>query len=387
MKRDVTEGVQVGWTEAMEALGVTRIARLTGLDRTGVEVACAIRPGGHVLQVCNGKGETFEAARRGALSEAAELWAAERVEPASLRWGSLREMRGSFGVERVWGAADLGSAGELVAPRLWTQDTRLAWREGRELGSGEPVWLPAQAVHCLPAGSPLLGPALVRWTTNGAAAHPERAAALLHALLEVTERDQLARVLPRGWGRGEVEARMIAPASLAAVAPRAARWTEAIRGRGFEVCSFDLSPEDGGQGLGLPVAGALLFDAEGGPVPLTAGYACGLDRDGALLAALLEAAQSRLTDIHGAREDVAAAEAESVKRLRAWCTRARPGSKARQMPAGVRVASAEQAARAVLSRWRRAGHERVAVVDLPLPAAGLHAVKVIAPGLQVSELL
>ena len=53
------------------ALGVTRVARVTGLDRAGVEVACAVRPGGHVLQVTNGKGESWEAARASALSEAA----------------------------------------------------------------------------------------------------------------------------------------------------------------------------------------------------------------------------------------------------------------------------------------------------------------------------
>ena len=61
-----------------DALGVTRIARLTGLDRTGVEVASAVRPAGHVLQVTNGKGASFAEAAGGALCEAAELWAAER---------------------------------------------------------------------------------------------------------------------------------------------------------------------------------------------------------------------------------------------------------------------------------------------------------------------
>ncbi|MFL6930256.1 MAG: hypothetical protein ACJ8FK_10115, partial [Xanthobacteraceae bacterium] len=52
------------------AVGVTRVARVTGLDRAGVEVACAVRPGGHVLQVSNGKGDTFEEAARGAVLEA-----------------------------------------------------------------------------------------------------------------------------------------------------------------------------------------------------------------------------------------------------------------------------------------------------------------------------
>ena len=69
---------------------MTRVARVTGLDRSGIEVACAVRPLGHVLQVANGKGEGWDEARASALSEAAELWAAER--PRELVHGSAREL-------------------------------------------------------------------------------------------------------------------------------------------------------------------------------------------------------------------------------------------------------------------------------------------------------
>jgi len=78
-------------------MGVTRVARVTGLDRTGVEVACAVRPGGHVLQVCNGKGLTYSEALWGALLETAELWAAETVVPGRLVWGSRAELDGRPG--------------------------------------------------------------------------------------------------------------------------------------------------------------------------------------------------------------------------------------------------------------------------------------------------
>src|SRR4051812_37128840 len=59
------------------ALGVTRVASLTELDRLGVFVCSAIRPGGHVLQVCNGKGLTPDDAELSALGETAELVSAE----------------------------------------------------------------------------------------------------------------------------------------------------------------------------------------------------------------------------------------------------------------------------------------------------------------------
>ena len=137
-------------------LGVTRVARLTGLDRAGIPVATAVRPRGHVLQVCNGKGATIEDAERGAVLEAAELWAAERVDPAGLRFGSLRELR-TAGVE-AWDPADLGSAGEAVAPELAGPDVCLAWRAARELFTQREVWVPACAVHCASAEAGLAGP-------------------------------------------------------------------------------------------------------------------------------------------------------------------------------------------------------------------------------------
>ena len=329
------------------ALGVTRVARVTGLDRAGVEVACAIRPGGHVLQVTNGKGRTFAQAARGALSEAAELWAAERYDPLQCVHGARRDLGGD-----AWDAADLGSGGALIAPRLWSEETRIAWRPARELFSGAQVLVPAQAVHCPPPGAAQLGPAVIRWSTNGMGAHRTRALALRHALHEAAERDQLARALPGGWTEPAMRERKL----------REVR----VLGPGLEAHFFDL-----GGGLGLPVAAALLIDREDGPVPVAAGYACG---DDALERALLEAAQSRLTDVHGAREDVspmdrgaAAGLRDAALRIRGRRTRlsGRPGD--------------------VLQRLWRSGHRRAAAVVLA--RAPLFVVKVLVPGLAISDLL
>jgi ribosomal protein S12 methylthiotransferase accessory factor len=329
------------------ALGVTRIARVTGLDRAGIEVACAIRPGGHVLQVTNGKGRTFAQAARGALSEAAELWAAERFDPAECVFGSLREL------PDAWDAADLGSGGELVAPRLWSEQTRIAWRPARELFSGEQVLVPAQAVHCPPPGGAQLGPAVVRWSTNGMGAHRTRALALRHALHEAAERDQVHQALPEGW-------------TLEAMRERKLSEVRAL-GPGLEAHFFDL----GGR-LGLPVAAALLLDREEGPVPVAAGYACG---DDALLRALQEAAQSRLTDIHGAREDVTPMDREAAAGLRDACLSLR-GKRARL--------SGRPGTEVLKSLWR-AGYRRAA--EVVLLRAPLWVIKVIVPGLAISELL
>ena len=333
-----------------KALGVTRVARVTGLDRAGVEVACAIRPGGHVLQVSNGKGATLDRARRSALSEAAELRAAERF--TAHVFASLREL--AAGGADAWDPMDLGSGGEPLEPRLWTPDMRIAWVPARELFSDAEVLVPAQAVFCPPPGSAQLGPAVVRWSSNGMGAHPHLAPALEHALLEAIERDQLARSLPEGWTPRELRRRKVSVREL---------------GPGLEAHVFDLSAD-----IALPVAGALLLDREDGPVPVAAGYACARSYDEAASGAVLEAAQSRLTDVHGAREDTVPMDRADAAALRHACLRARALSRPRRRTGG-------EPLRAL---WK-AGYRRAAVVELA--TTPLRVVKVIVPGLRVSELL
>ncbi|WP_233261758.1 YcaO-like family protein [Vitiosangium sp. GDMCC 1.1324] len=369
------------------ALGVTRVARVTGLDRAGVEVAAAVRPGGYVLQVCNGKGLDFQAASAGALLETAELWAAETVPRGRLLWGTQAGLEAQ-GLT-VWGAEALGTRGGVVVPRLWNREVRCAWCEATGLHSGQRVLVPAQGVYCPPSGAPALGPVSVQWTSNGSGAHPERARALLHALLEATERDQLARLLPDGWTEEVLRSRMLRPGGLEQGAARTAALARTLGERGFDVHLFDLTPGARAPGaVGLPVGAALLVDRDQGPVPLAAGYACALGRDQALLGALLEAAQSRLTDIHGAREDVAATDHEAALALASACAAVRPRRAVESMPdLSDEVSSPDEAVREVLARLDRAGFSQAAAVELEAPLPGLHVVRVVVPGLRVSELL
>ncbi|WP_044188005.1 YcaO-like family protein [Hyalangium minutum] len=378
---------QVFQARLAEALGVTRVARITGLDRTGVEVACAVRPGGHVLQVCNGKGLTFESAALGALFETAELWSAEHVPSGQLTWSTRAELEARDG--DAWSANALGSAGRGVDPRLWADSVRCAWRQAEELHTGRPVWVPAQGVYCPPAAEGELGPISVAWTSNGSGAHPDARRALLHALLEATERDQLARTLPGGWTEEAVLRRMLSPSGLDRGAPQTAALARTLWERGFGVYLFDVTPPSRNTGaVGLPVAAAVLVDQQQGPVPLTAGYACALGRDDALLRALLEAAQSRLTDIHGAREDVAAADHSAARDFATVCASVRPKRQPQDMPDFSRdSASPERGVRRVLNQLRRAGFTRAAAVSLEAPLPGLHVQRVVVPGMGISELL
>jgi len=318
----------------MSALGVTRLARVTTMDRGGIEVTAAIRPTGHVLQVTQGKGLTLAEAKWSALGEAAELSAAETPDPNRLTFSAGSELDG------------------LV---LDDDGLRRAWVRGARLSDGANVWVAAERIFCPPRGTTWLGPSTVSWSSNGYGAHRTHEKAVEHAVLEVWERHALADAIPRGWTGRELER------TLVAWSPRLVKQLET---RGFTVAPCVLAIEP------LPLAGVLLFDREDSSVPLTAGYACRRTVGEALVAALLEAAQSRLTEIHGARDDVATGVREQGAALLTSLE-----SLSRRSVPSVRM----------VKGWPRTVSSRVVIVTAA--TAPLHVVKAIGLGLDESELL
>lgn len=339
MPRPKVPGLNATSSQLALQLGVTRVARVTGLDRTGVEVAAAIRPDGHVLQVTNGKALDYSAAVASALGEAAELWASEQL-PLVSGFGSAAEVRALTGLEVV---------GAGPARRSWVRGVRL---------DGVPVLVGADEISCPPLERAPPGLQVARWTSNGLGAHPVRARALEHAAFEVWEREALVRTLPHGWTLAAVRRRRRAFGGVLA---------RALAQGGYQLAVFDLTPVGGGP----PVAGALLAERDG-PVPLTAGYASRNSWKDAALAAVLEAAQSRLTEIHGAREDV-------VPGRRRAAQDAAPLFALPVLPGSPRAV----AARALLRAWRRTA----VVVELAPGQLPLAVLKLVVPGARVSELL
>ncbi len=77
----------------LASMGITRIANVTGLDRTGVPVVMVCRPNARSLAVSQGKGLTLDAAKASGVMEAIELYHAERIE-LPLKLGALAIWRG-----------------------------------------------------------------------------------------------------------------------------------------------------------------------------------------------------------------------------------------------------------------------------------------------------
>lgn len=351
----------------LPALGITRVADLTGLDTLGVPVAAAMRPNSRSLAVHQGKGLSRAAAKVSAIMEAAECHHAETIErPLRLvRPGALAD---AVDVRRL-----PRGGGELDTPFLWI--------EGVDLASAAPRWVPYELVHADFTAPQPAGSFLFQATTNGLAAGNEPVEAMVHALCEAVERDAIA-VWRAAGGPGGRGARVLDPGDVAdlACAGLLRRFTTA----GVAVAIWDVTGD-----AGLPAYLCLLVPPDGGLAGIEPelGSGCHLDPGVALARALTEAAQARTTRISGARDDFAPASYEPAARAarladaQGWLSLARRGRQTafRADRAGPTLRNDLDT---VLDRLRRIGCGEAVWVDLSKPALGIAAGRVVVPGLE-----
>ncbi len=84
----------------LREMGITRVANVTGLDRTGIPVVMVCRPNARSVTVSQGKGLTLAAAKASGIMEALEVWHAERIVKP-LKLASFEEMRGEHRVTDI----------------------------------------------------------------------------------------------------------------------------------------------------------------------------------------------------------------------------------------------------------------------------------------------
>lgn len=358
----------------MGAMGITRVATITGLDVIGIPVVAVTRPNSRSIAVAQGKGLDLTAAKVSGLMESIENYHAERIR-APLRlatWGELRA-EGCLDIERL----------PRVAGSSLHAGSRMLWIEAHEIFRGEPVWVPYEVVHAdytlpLPTGSGAL-----MLNDSGVASGNDPLEATSHAICELVERDALT--LFRFEGAAAPAARRLDLASVddAACVSVLERFARAH----VSVAVWDITSD-----LGIPAFFCTILDRDAlhfralGP---SSGSGCHPSREVALLRALTEAAQTRLTIIAGSRDDISLAtyhrgQDRAVLAETASLLAARSAGTGRRF-ADVPTHSAETLHEDVsweLARLRSAGIEQVAVVDLTLPEFQIPVVRVVIPGLE-----
>lgn len=267
-------------------IGITRVTEITSLDRVGVPVFASIRPmaaEGHIC-VNAGKGLTKTEAEIGALMEAIECAFAEpgasALDFSVVTAGALERT--------LPGRSSLADLCPLFQTTL-DASTLMPAVEARILDEISTVLLPAELIFMptrdLPCNSIFGG------STNGICSGNSLREALLHGVCEVLERDvtsincvyNTSQLVPLDSLPSEMKnlLRGIEDAGLSLIV----RYTESV--------------------LGFPYFEAYLLESDdSSPIAIAAGFGLHPARDIAIVRAITEAAQARLSHIHGGRDDI-----------------------------------------------------------------------------------
>jgi YcaO-like protein with predicted kinase domain len=343
------------------ALGITRLATLTGLDTIGVPVVQAVRPGSRLITTAQGKGLTQEHAEIAAIMEAVEHHAAERHR-GPLLFGRREEIG-----ERALDCASLGIPPELP----------IFWGVGTHLFTGETVWVPWELVHTRYTVDSGYDPKRFTPTTNGLGAGESLIQALVHALGEVVERDGIE------WLSGEFVAGNRALEAERRLDLGTVKDTECLEI--LDRCAqadVAVTAWDATTSLGVSTCRVLVQNRKDDPwrvIPAALGMGADLTPEAALRRALLEACQSRLTLIAGSRDDLPPA---SYRRTQAGAEafREEAGVEGRRSLAEMPVWEGDPVA-VLLGRLEAAGITDGAVVDLTT-ALDIPVVRVMVPWLR-----
>ncbi len=345
-------------------LGITRLARHTGLDRIGIPVYAAIRPNSATLASHQGKGIDDISAQISAVMEAAEYAVAEAPQTPG-RTGSVAEARA--GGHEMLDVTHLLPRGTRI-----DEATPIRWVEGFDLSAGTPVLVPYDAVVLGTAPRDLPG---LSQSTNGIAAGTRLSGAILHGLCEVIERDAVCL-----WSyKTDAAAQATAVASAAFGDPGLDALVGKIERGGYRLRLFDQTTN-----VGVPVIYAALWPADGADkhFDLATGASCHPVAAAAARRAIVEAAQTHITNIAGARDDIVAGEYDQqLGRSIAVLTEETPAT--RPAPVGLPAGTGEDELIAALrAGLAKAGLNRIVVIPLGGERFGIRVAKLYVPGLE-----
>lgn len=270
--------------------GITRVARHTGLDRIGVPVWCAYTPNAKSIVVAQGKGLTDDEARTSAVMEALErvVAASPHIDIINTSAKALRNAG-----KRLDTLSCLLARGRSPAH----DDEPISWVAGTELMSGDGIHVPLDAVT--------LDRTLIEcryWqSSDGLASGNTMDEAILHGLSERIERD--AYVLwqvssARHRQSTCIDPRSVEHAELSSLVDR-------VEAAGFVLRLFNMTSD-----IDVPSFNAVVAPVEVlstcSPRFVEVNYGAGTHTSAvrAMIRAITEAVQSRMTFISGSRDDI-----------------------------------------------------------------------------------
>jgi YcaO-like protein with predicted kinase domain len=354
-------------------MGITRVGNVTGLDYVGIPVVMVTRPNSRSVSVSQGKGIDIDAAKASGLMESVETYHAERIKSPVIL-GSQHELRVSHQL------ADVNGLPRTEAS-LYHDNLQLAWIEGNDLVSASPCWVPYEVVHTNYTYPPPPGAGCFSASSNGLASGNHMLEAISHGICEVVERD--ATTL---WWARRASGQPSPVLALDTVDDAACRQALAC----FDAADVEVVVWPCTTDIGIASFVCVIADRRENPMrpPYTAmGMGCHPSRDVALLRALTEAAQARLTMISGSRDDMSPTEYEISRHRDVLASqRAAMATYSEQLSIQhlptYEADSFDEDVAWELDRLGGAGISQVIAVDLTKSEFKIPVVRVVIPGLE-----
>ncbi len=275
-------------------MGITRVANITGLDRIGIPVVTVCRPDSCAISVAQGKGLDLMSAKVSGAMEAIETYHAEHID-LPLKLASYSQLSNKYSVLNVDGLP------KLAFSQFSPHEQRL-WVEGIELFTQQATYVPYEVVHCnytlpLPTGSGAFA-----MSSNGLASGNSMDEAIVHGLCEAIERDALAlwKVEQRYSNHPETNQLDLKTIDDEDCLEVINQYYQA----GVNVQVWDITTDIELPSFYCRIVSETSQNSDQGPSYPAFGSGTHPCKSIALLRALTEAAQTRLTMISGSRDDI-----------------------------------------------------------------------------------
>lgn len=358
------------FSSVLPRLGITRLANVTGLDSIGLPVFMSVRPNSRSLAVSQGKGFDVMSARVSAMMESIEMWHAENIALPT-KVASYADLRGSEPVVDVYALSRMGPVDEHA---------KISWLEGWDLINQRNVWVPKTYVDLdWASGAP--NPNRFLRAGNGLASGNHVLEATAHALCELIERDAEALWALDGDAR-RTKATQVDPETIND--PDARSLLQRVVDVEAFMALWDITSD-----IGIPTYACMVLDGSRWRAKsLTHGFGTHLSPQIAMTRALTEAAQCRLTEIAGSRDDIPLDQYEQsvdprkIQRIIKYL-KTPPPTLDFSIRSDRATGSFEGDVEVLLDALQAAGLDSVIVVDLTREDVGVPVVKAIVPGLEI----
>ncbi len=362
--------------DQIKKIGVTRIADITNLDRLGIPIFSSIRPSAAkgAISIYSGKGSTDQRARISAMMESFERCLAERPGLNANIEGGISAPALVESYTKVIENFNVLDPKTLLLPQPYIPQSLMEWVGAYDLMNNEEIFVSANAVYH-PYDAPGQCQKLFLSNTNGLAAGNVIEEAILHGLLEVIERDAISTAqFTRNLGKEVV---------LTEEDGYLYELAKKFKDSEIELKVW-LVPTD----TGIPTVIAVTDDVKlKDSALLVMGAGSHLKPEIAVARAITEAAQSRVVQIQGAREDtdregfIRSVGYDRMKRLNGFWFEEGEKISLSEVQDLSRKSPAENID--VILEKLRGLVEKVLIVDLSREEIAVPVVRVIIPGFEL----